>query len=401
MASTRERVSKSGERTWAVLFREHGKQSSETFHDPKAAQKFKTLVEVLGPEKARAEMMPSGAGGLTVDDLAAQFFAWKEPNVTPRTIADYRRDYANWIKPTLGHRQAEAVDERDVQQLVDTMTARNLDPKSVADRHMILHSIYKFGSARSRRLVEHNPCLETQMPRRKKKPPKGVTVGEYQALYSAASRVAPDAADLIMFIASTGWRWSEAAALAVRGVEEQHEAEGLVMYATLNQVMRLDGQNRRVIATDSAKSFASFRRTKIPTRTAVMIRRRMVGKGLDDLVFTNSAGRKWYQQNFLSRTWTAIVEESGLERRPTPHALRHTHIGRLDSVGATLPQMKGRAGHESINTTVNTYGGMVDDISLRQLDALVDGLHGPEQVEGIVVLGEVESGALGIEPRSD
>lgn len=392
MASIRERPSTTGEPAWAVLYRHQTKQRSMTFESEKSAVNFKKLIDVLGPDRALATLEAAEKNGPTVDELAETFFEWKGRDITPRTMADYRRDYANWIRPRLGHRYANSVDERDVQQLVDAM-ASQLEPKSVADRHMIMHSMFKFGVAKSRRLVDHNPCLETQLPTRKKKPPKGVTLKEWQALHSAAKEVEPDAADLIMFIAATGWRWSEAAALTVGSVEEYaNDADPSAerMYVSMRAVMR----NAQVV-DDAAKSGAGFRRIKLPATAADVVRRRMVGKGPGDLVFTNAAGRKWYQQNFLNRTWTRIVEASKLDRRPTPHMLRHTHVALLDRAGVSLPEMQRRLGHEDIQTTINVYGGMIDDISDTALAALDRMLSAAPPRTGDVVAGSVVLRELG------
>src|SRR5690606_28198619 len=131
-------------------------------------------------------------------------------------------------------RQADSIDELDVQQLVDHMSTR-LDPKTVAGHHVLLGSIYRWGSARTRRLVDHNPCMETELPKRKKKPVKGVTIPEWQALYSLARATDRHLADLMLFLVATGWRWSEAAALTWRDVED-HDDEG--MFVSVSQVMR-------------------------------------------------------------------------------------------------------------------------------------------------------------------
>lgn len=388
MASMRERTTKRGETTFQVLYRHNGKQASQTFVDEESALRFKSLVELLGAGKALETLESEEARGITVEELAERFFEWKAKDVTPRTLADYRRDYENWIRRPLGSRYADTIDERDVQTWVDSMAAK-LDAKSVADRHMILHSMFKYGSAKVRRLVDHNPCSETQLPKRTKKPPKGVTIPEWQALHAAAEKVEPDAADLMLFIVSTGWRWSEAAALTVARVEEYDDRDGTPrMFVSMGQVMRA-GQ-----VVEGAKSSAGYRRIKLPTHAADVVRRRMVGKGPADLVFTNEAGRKWYQQNFLNRTWTRIVEASELDRRPTPHMLRHTHVALLDRAGATLPEMQRRVGHESIQTTINVYGGMIDDISgeaLDKLDALIAGDPARQIVSGDVVMGELAS----------
>lgn len=398
MASLRERTSASGEKTWSVLYRVGKKQSSRAFEDEKSATDFKTLCDVLkDPLKAIATIEAGAAGAVTLDQLAAEFFDWKTRDVEERTIKDYRRDYANWIQPQLGHRIAETVDELDVQRLVDHMADR-LDAKSVGDRHMILHSIYKYGSARSRRLVTHNPCLETQMPKRTKKPPKGMPLPAWFAIRSTARDLEPDALDLAEFIVATGWRWSEAAALTSALVDCYLDDDGTdLTVATMGRVMR----NGSDVA--GAKSSAGFRATKVPEPAASIVRRRMIGKGPEDLIFTNAQGRKWYQQNFLNRTWPRMLREAGLDDAPgtryTPHHLRHTQPMILNRAGATPAEMQRRMGHESITTTLNVYGGMIDDIPndvLAKVSALLTNQAAPREiVAGEVVLGDIEPYSAG------
>ena len=397
MASIRERTAKNGETTWTVLYRVGKKQSSKAFEDEKSAEDFKTLCDVLkDPLKALATIQASETGALTLDQLAEEFFAWKTRDVEERTIRDYRRDYANWIQPRLGHRLAETVDELDVQQLVDHMATR-LDAKSVGDRHMILHSIYKYGSARSRRLVTHNPCLETQMPKRVKKPPKGMPLPAWFALRAANAETDPDALDLAEFIVATGWRWSEAAALSVEHVDCFTDDDGTdLTVATMGQVMR----GGRPVA--GAKSRAGFRASKVPDPAASILRRRMVGKAPSDLVFTNAAGRKWYQQNFLNRTWPRMLAAAGLPDEPgeryTPHHLRHTQPFLLNKAGATPVEMQRRMGHESL-AMLNTYNQMIDDIPndvLVKMGRLLSNTPSAGQVvAGEVIQGDVVRGELG------
>lgn len=396
MASIRERHSKAGETTWAVLYRLGEKQCSTTFVNAKSAEDFKSLVEILGPSRALAELSGQQTDGLTVDQLAAKFFEWKSGGnrVTPRTMADYRRDYENWIKDRLGTRRADSIDEIDVQEFVDDIS-QQLSAKSVADKHMLLHSMFKFGVAKTRRLVGYNPCTETELPKRGKKLPRGATLAEYQALLTAARRTDRDAADLLEFIAATGWRWSEAAALPVRNITEWTDDSGRdVMVAAMGRVFRKDGDGKQIVAEDDAKSQAGLRTSKVPASAAEMVRRRLVGKGPDDYVFTNGAGRKWYQQNFLSRTWVSIEKHAGLDRHLTPHAFRHMHIAVLDRAGATLPQMQRRAGHDDIQTTINVYGGTISDIDNDVLDRL-DAILAPQSAAVEVVQGVTVKPALG------
>lgn len=401
MASIRERTSKTAGTTYAVLYRHGGKQASKTFTQPKKAERFRALVDVLGPDKALAELFADGkAERLTVDQLAQQFLEWKARDVTPRTMVDYRRDYGNWIKPWFGHRAAESIDERDVQKWVDHMGSR-LAPKSVADRHMLLHSMFQFGKAKSRRLVTHNPCLESELPKRTKKPPKGTTVPEYRAILTAGQRRNPDAADLICYLGETGWRWSEGAALRVVDVED----DGANVWVTVSQVFRLDENYRQVLAEDEAKSYRAFRRIRLFPESAAVVRRRVVGKRPDELVLTNSRGRQWSQNTFLRTTWPGILRDAGLwkgpRKSPTPHWLRHMHVAVLSAAGAPMQEIQRRIGHDSIQTTINVYGGLIGDISDDALGRAGELMAGTRRAPGVAPADTVSGELVDQVPGGD
>ncbi len=397
MASIRERVSKGGERSWAVLYRHGNRQSSKTFSSEKGARDFAAVVGVLGPDRAMTALRGDEPDErLTVDQLAARFLDWKAGDVTARTMTDYRRDVANWISPWMGHRAAETIDESDVQKWVDHMRGK-LSPKSVGDRHMLLHSMYDFGKARSRQLVTHNPCKETDLPRRTKKPPKGTTTPEFRALLDAAleTKGNPDAHDLILFLGETGWRWSEAAALDVRDVEDN----GTDVWVTVSQVFRIDGFGKQVLSEDEAKSYRAFRRIRMFPETAAMLRRRLIARGPGDLVFMNSRGNHWNQNTFLRVTWPGILKAANLGegRKPTPHWLRHMHVAVCAAAQVPMHEIQRRVGHEHYSTTVDVYGGMIGDMSDDSLARAAALMSGRSSAPGVapVVVGQVILGELG------
>ena len=383
MASVRERQTKSGEKTWAVLYRQGKKQSSTSFDSAKAARKFADLINAVGVEEAlkliAAQQRPKG---ITVADLAAQWLASKEGDVTPNIWAGYKRDYENWIDPWFGHREAAMVDEMDVQRWVDDLrtakssaTGKPLSPKSIADRHAILHQIFGWGAAKTRKLVPHNPCKETELPRRQKTQPKGLRLPELLALIEKGRAVDADAADLVAFIASTGWRISEAVALAAGSVEDDGER----VYVTMEQVLR-----SRVGITKGGKSAAAVRRLRVLGPGVEVVRRRVVGKAPGDLVFTFKDGRPgvkregpWNINSFRDTRWPRLVAAAGLtDRKPTPHWLRHSHVAICHAAGLSLAEIQRRLGHEDIQTTINIYGRMIDemnDVAADRLDSLLMG----------------------------
>jgi len=401
MATVRERQSKAGIRTYAVLYRHGGKQASKTFETEKAAEKFRDLVNLIGPDKALATLGSQQQNGITVSELFDRWIAWKaDTKVTARTLKDYRRDYDNWIRGKLGHRHAETVDELDVQAWVDWMAGR-LDPKSVGDRHMILGSMFKFGSARSRRLVTHNPCLETQLPSKKKKAPKGFSLVEWAAMHAWGAEHAPDADDLLLFLAATGWRFSEATPLTPAAVEDYGDQVVTIdgrevvvpqVWVSVRGVHRRDEDDRIVYVDGEGKSQAAVRRINLPPEAARMIRRRIVGKGPGDLIFTNSRGSQWRSNNFNERDFARILKGAGIAKVKGmgPHFLRHTQVGMLDRSGVSLAKTQRRIGHENISTTLGVYGGMIDNsLSVDELVRL-DVLVSPQRDRaGEIVRGEV------------
>ncbi len=381
MASVRERTSTGRPTVYSVLYRHGGKQTSKTLYTRKAADRLAELINLVGVERGLGlfnEEQPGRPRSITLDELAARWFEHKRRDLTPRALADYRRDYANWIAGPLGHREAGAIAEMDVQDWVDRDLAA-LSAKTVADRHALLHGILAWGAAKKRGLVPSNPCLETDLPKRTRKPPKGLTWPEWVALRDAALRVDEDVADLILFLGTTGWRIGEATALRVGAVDDS----GPQMYVSMSHVNR-KGEG----LVEGAKSAAGQRRIRMLPDCAAMLRRRIVGKGPGDLVFTNSRSPTglWEPSTFRNRWWVKVVKEAGLEdRKPTPHWLRHTHVLLCHLAGVPLAEIQRRIGHEDIRTTINVYGRMIDDMD----DATANRLDAISSGAGLPVLGEV------------
>ncbi len=363
MASLREYVSDDGSKTYRVLFRHDGKQTSRTFGTRKNAKDFIARADLDGLEAALAELAPKAATGLTLDDLAEIYFSAREAdittgNLTPRVLTGYRRDYANWISPWLGHLRAEVIDEMAIQRWIDQIKVMpKSSPKSIASRHSVLFSVFRWASDPRRKVITvgHNPCVGTDLPERHTKPPKGLRLPELRALQASARRMDPDAADLIDVIIGTGWRIGEAIALTVGQVED----DGVAVYVTVSRVWR-----REVGFVEDAKSEAGLRRLRVLGDAIGVLRRRVISKGPGDLVFLTARGRPWDESGFRRDYFNKIAKAAGLvgDRRPTPHWLRHSHVFVCNAAGMDLAQIQRRLGHKDIRMTINIYGRLIDDM---------------------------------------
>lgn len=381
-------VAQDGTVTYKVRFRASNRQTSESFASEREAKRFVAALAAHGPERARELFFTptTETADLAVDALAERFFVWKAGRVrSDRTVHDYRRDYDHWIKPTFGKRSADTITAQEVQDWVEAMTEgtlgrRPLSAKSVADKHAILHGIFSWAAAPTRQVLAHNPVVGTELPKRRATPPIGMRPQEWQALYPALQQINADAADLALFLLGTGWRWSEATAMSAYAVEDYGDS----MFITMSQVVRRNAAGEHVIVAD-AKSDAGLRRIRVSPTVATMVRRRLDTVTGDALVFTNRAGRQWHYSNFLHRAWIPAVNAANLQRRPSPHWLRHTHVVWAVRTGeVSLPELQRRLGHASIATTYNTYGRMIDDVSDRAMtsfDAILDGDAGLPELE--------------------
>lgn len=429
MASIRERPSVGGKTTYAVLFRHGNKQRSKPFIDEASAKRFVARIDLDGIDAALAwleEQDRPRHRGLTLDQVAEMWLEARAIDVaagdlTPRVLSGYRRDYENWISSWLGHLTAEAITELEVQQWVDKIKAQpKSSPKSVADRHAILHGIFKWASDPRRRVIKtgHNPCIGTELPKRTRKPPKGLRLPEVQALTATARSMNPPAADLIDFILGTGWRIGEAIALTAGQVED----DGASVYVTMSRVWR-----REVGYVEDAKSEAGLRRLRVLGDAVGVLRRRLVGLGPSDLVFTTDRGLPWDEAGFRRDHWKKITVAAGLGggwrcedcgaqptlkkrvdshvratghtvtvvegRNPTPHWLRHSHVFICHAAGMDITQIQRRLGHKDIQMTINTYGrlidGMNDDVAARLEALLTTRPAATDVIEGTVQHDEI------------
>lgn len=389
MRTPKYRERADGTPTWKVRYRSAtGAQKSETFIDDEAgALEFCKLLDALGParavayidERAKAQGVDQGKA-YTLDDLFELWIEYKAKRRneirSARTIHDYRRMYERGIKPLFGHMPANLVSQGDVQHWID-----NLDrsPKTVADYHSLLHAVYKWAFHPARGYVVNDPCADTDLPKRRKTPPKGLRPNEWLILHQAALVVDQDVADLLLFMASTGWRFSECVAVQAMGVDHWIDQDGTSQtFVTMGRVLRREGGHFAFV--EEAKSDAGHRRVRVVGPGEEMILRRVVGKKPSDLLLTTQTGSRWAYTVFYERYWTRpkggrdkvpnrrrileVARELGLDREKiSPHWLRHTHVGMLILAGEPLTAIQRRLGHASIKTTSDTYGRMIEDAS--------------------------------------
>ncbi|MEH0058775.1 site-specific integrase [Auritidibacter ignavus] len=180
---------------------------------------------------------------------------------------------------------------------------------------------------------------------------------------------------LLDFLLGTGLRYSEAAALTPQSFRTTNSGRLVV------DVRVAWKGNGATFTLGRPKTRKSERTVTIGHTLAERVQERLNTTKPGKYVFGTPDGEPIYNIYFHRRVWQPLLDEltnSGAEEkygarldcRPGPHDLRHTHASRLIAKNIPLPVIQARLGHESIETTVNVYGHLVETADQMAADAL-------------------------------
>ncbi|SCX61291.1 Phage integrase family protein, partial [Klenkia marina] len=178
-------------------------------------------------------------------------------------------------------------------------------------------------------------------------------------------------------LAGTGLRFGEAVALTVSDVD-------LLAPTPVLRVTKALARTDSGFEVGPPKTRKSRRTVSLPA-DLVDVLAPLVARPGSELLFVGPTGARVHHANFYNRAWSPAVGRFAGDRkvddvvvrgdgpRPRIHDLRHSHASWLIAAGVPLPAIRDRLGHESITTTVDTYGHLMPD-QHRQTAAALDGL---------------------------
>ncbi|MBK3625449.1 site-specific integrase [Streptomyces sp. MBT49] len=420
MASVVARKNKRGEVTsYQVKWRLGGARTApwqtEAFEDEPSAVVFRDAVNGAGQEWPPGWV--KGQGFITAETAADErylFRNWARECITHRTGVEERyrddclRELETYLLPTWANcdiRSADHFQKRTVQMWVNKMagtyvwrgsTHKPMSPKTLKNLHGLLSSIIQEAVLHEPPLRDRNPCKLVALPRidddgvedddedREYLEPE-----EVEGIVSCLSR--PEDQRLVRFKYATGLRWGELTALAHRHVGTSAAGHPRV------RVTRAWKRNKaRGYFLGKPKTKASRRSLRLSPlamqdlvdqgvapagETGAAGRRTRTG-AQDELVFHNGHGERLPYSTFYERWMRAVkkAKEQGLLsewKTPTLHDLRHSHAAALISRGHPLTYVQRRLGHESIQTTSDTYGHLLPEADEAAMATIDGSLRGP------------------------
>lgn len=244
--------------------------------------------------------------------------------------------------------------------------------KTKANYHGLLFGVFSYAVEQGH--LSTNPCARTAPKRSKVKQSQA----ELRFLTETELATAADLAggydgDLLKVAVGTGLRFSELGALWAGDVDlvrstvrvskawKRNGEDGETDIPAWLKRRLKPKHTMRQHYLGNPKTPKSRRTVSIAPPVAEILGRLIEGKRSDDFVFTSPTGLPLHHSDFYTRVWAPLMAELGaLDIEAFRfHDLRHTHVAWLIAGGAPLPHIQTRLGHESITTTIDTYGHLL------------------------------------------
>lgn len=366
MASVEKRL-RNGKTRWYVRYRTPaGDQRTKTFDRKVDALDYLTTVEgsklVGGYIDPRRSSTPVG-------EWADQWLQTKL-NVTPKTRERYEGIVRSQIKTKWGNVKLADVEHAKVQAWVADL-ASTMAPASVTKVHRVFSQILKQAVHDGR--LARNPAEGITLPRVARAPRRYLTHLQVQQLAEACG---PGHRRVVLFLAYTGVRWGEMAALRVRNVDLQRRRVTIA-----ESVTPVGG-----VMTFGETKGHEHREVPIVPFLVAELEDQIAGKGPDDLVFTGTKGAVMRTSTFRRSALTPAAIRLGLAtdsgKRTAkdevvwtdvfhPHELRHTAASLAIASGADVKVVQQMLGHKSAAMTLDQYGHLFGD----RLDVVADAME--------------------------
>ncbi|MFH8577210.1 tyrosine-type recombinase/integrase [Streptomyces zaomyceticus] len=404
MASVVPRRNKAGEITsYQVKWRDGGRASgdwqTERFDDEDSAKVFKDAVDEAGQHWPPGWIKGQGyVAEEHADDSQYRFEDWARRSMENRTAGPYYkrqrvRNLEMYIFPVFGNcdiRSTEHFSKATIGAWVNKMRQtkvrrgssaklKDMSPETLRLLHGLLSSILKEAVVAEPPLRDRNPCDLIRLPRDSGHG-VGDGSGDDQMEFMTPDEVAglvdcltrPLDRMLVRTAYGTGLRWGEITGLAARHVRSPQPGKYEVRVARAWK-RRTPGE----FYLGPPKTKAGRRTVEI---SAGLWQELQEDYGLgkqdrDELAF-HAGNAERIKHSTFSGHWRKAVakaKERGVIpewKYPTFHDLRHSHVAVLLSDGHSLTYVQRRLGHESIQTTSDRYGHLLESAHTAALATL-------------------------------
>ena len=286
-------------------------------------------------------------------------FIRTSPPPAESTRALYSMQARTYILPHLGRVPLQRLTKPMIKSFLADLHEEGVRDPSINGAYRLLRRVLSVAVEEGR--IAQNPAARIQAP---KSAPREMNFMSATEVDSLSRAVDERYEALILFLAFTGTRIGEAAALRMKNVdflkrqvtivEASKEVEGkLYLGPTKNR------RNRSVtlpsfLSDKLAKHVEQFSSPEDP----------------EALVFPGPSGEFLRQTAFRNRVFKPAVARLGLTPNLRPHDLRHTAVALAIQANWHPRKIQEMLGHSSIEVTLGTYGHLFDSLHGEGADRL-------------------------------
>ena len=295
--------------------------------------------------------------------------------IRPTTAASRTSTARTWVLPTWANRPVGRIDQEGVKAWVEELHQQGVSAATIEKAVGVLRG--SLALAVSSKALASNPVVGIELPKQVRRDNAYLTAEQVAHLVSHAGRQAL----LVSFLAYTGLRFGEAAALRVRDLDLH--AGRVRVRASVTEVngKLVEGPPKN----GKARSVPLAHFLRAPLASSIQ------GRSSDGLVFRAARGGPLRANTWRSRDFAAAVQaaqEAAPSGKPfpnlAPHDLRHTAASLAVQAGANVKVLQRMLGHAKASMTLDVYADLFDS----DLDDVVAALAPGAQASGIAGLLE-------------
>lgn len=278
-----------------------------------------------------------------------------ERRLSPRTVIAYRRDLTQFMAFLAERGPVPSPEDLEPHQLRAYLAEIHdrTGARTRARRLSAIRSFYRFLLRRKR--VKKNVGELVASPKLPAPLPRALNVDEVFRLLDAPGRPGPRALRdqaMLELLYGAGLRASELVSLDLESIDFSR------------RVLRVVGKGRK----ERIVPFGE--KAKAALSAYLLVRPDLLGaaakaetSGAERALFLNARGGRLSVRG-LAKRLVARLEEAPIERRVTPHVLRHSFATHLLDGGADLRSIQAMLGHSSLGTTQRYTSVSVEQLRL-------------------------------------
>lgn len=342
----------SGQRYMVRYRKPDGRQTTKRgFATKRDARLYLSSIDV---DKAKGVYIDPTEGKRTVAYFGERWKRGHNATLKPSSRNTMETAWRVHVEPYWGSRQVAKIRRSEVSSWIGALSAGNKEDnkKPLAAqtvRRIIFVLSLVLDIAVEDGAIPKNPARGLKLPAKTKKPTVYLTHQQVELLATKSTEP-----DMIRFLAYTGLRWGEMAALRVKHLDFKKlrmriESNVVLVKGELEFGTPKTGEPRAVPMLD----FITFSLTRITK-----------GKPRDAFVFGKADNvpplRPHAEYSWFANAVKAAMKEDSTFPRVTPHDLRHTAASLAVSSGANPKAVQRMLGHASAAMTMDVYADLFD-----------------------------------------